>query len=156
MSYHEYNTNSSQKQPHIVDWLLAILQVVNASGRLAPQKAIQKRLQELVDTYGSDTVWEGLRQLSMTFGIGNVPYAELQFQSHPDLPSLLQTEESAEKINQWFQEKAPIVSQAHKLFSGLAKLTPPSPATKFAEGGVTAKQRRILGEVYQILAGGTK
>ncbi|GAI71251.1 unnamed protein product [marine sediment metagenome] len=156
MSQNNYPTNPEEKQPHIVDWLLAILQVVNASGRLAPQKAIQKRQQELVDTYDSDTLWEGVKQASMTFGIGDVPYAETLFRSHPNLPDLLQTEESAKKVNDWFEGKSAMVSQAHQLFCGLGKLVPSSTTTKFTEGGVTAKQRRILGEVHQILAGGTK
>lgn len=152
MSYSQDTTDPSEKEcSDIMTWLLAILEIVNSGGRLAPQKAIQKQLQELVDTYGSNTVWEGIKQSSMTFGIGDAPYAEALFRSHPNLPSLLQTEETAKKINQWFEQKSAIVRQAHQLFSGLGKLVPPRTTSKFAEGEVTPEQREILGKVSQIL-----
>lgn len=140
-----------REYPSIMSWLLAIAEVLNSGGRLAPQKAIQKQLQELVDTYGSDAVWQVIKQFSMTLGIGDAPYAEAQFRSHPDLPNLLQTEESAKKINHWFQEKSAIVSQAHQLLCGLSKLVPPNTTSKFAKGEFTPEQREVLGQVFQIL-----
>jgi len=150
---HSQDTIASpdREYPSIMSWLLAIAEVLNSGGRLAPQKAIQKQLQELVDTYGSDAIWQMIKQFSMTLGIGDAPYAEAQFRSHPDLPNLLQTEESAKKISHWFQEKSAIVSQAHQLLCGLGKLVPPSTTSRFAEGGVTFEHQKLLGEVFQIL-----
>lgn len=40
---------SERECPDIMPWFLAIAEVVNAGGKLAPQKAVQKLLQELVD-----------------------------------------------------------------------------------------------------------
>lgn len=150
---HSQDTIASpdREYPSIMSWLLAIAEVLNSGGRLAPQKAIQKQLQELVDTYGSDAVWQVIKQFSMTLGIGDAPYAEAQFRSHPDLPNLLQTEESAKKINHWFQEKSAIVSQAHQLLCGLSKLVPPNTTSKFTKGEFIPEQREVLGQVFQIL-----
>lgn len=153
MSYLLSTTNSPQeKHRDIMHWLLAILEVVNAGGRLAPQKAIQKQLQELVDTYGSDAVWQGIKQFSMIFSIANASGVEVLFHSHPDLPSLLKTEEAAQRaLSRWFEENSAIVRQAHQLFYGLVKLVPPSTTNKFAKGEATPEQREILGKVSQIL-----
>ena len=40
---------SERECPAIMPWFLAIAEVVNAGGKLAPQKAVQKLLQELAD-----------------------------------------------------------------------------------------------------------
>ena len=143
---------SPQKESHdIMHWLLAISEVVNAGSRLAPQKATQKRLQEMVNTYGAENVWETIKQVSTILSIGNAPYAETQFRSYPNLPAILQTEESAKKINQWFKENSAIVDDFHRLFCGLGKLVVPTITNKFAKGETTPEQKEILGKVSQIL-----
>lgn len=156
MSSSEITTVSPQEQPHdIMHWLLAILEVVNTGGRLAPQKAIQKLLQELVDNYGSERVWEGIKQFSMTFGIADASGVEALFRSQPDLPSVLKTEEAAQTaLSQWFEKNSAKVGQAHQLFYGLGKLVPPTTTTKFAKGEATPEQKEILGKVSQILEKG--
>jgi len=145
-------TDSSQeRQGDIMHWLLAILQVVNAGGRLAPHKAIQKQVQELVDTYGSDRVWEAIKQFSTTFDMADASIVEVLFHRYPELPSVLKSEEGQTALSQWFEQNLAIVSQTHQLFYGLAKLVPPSTTTRFAQGEVTLEQREVLGKVSQIL-----
>ena len=136
----------------IMIWLLAIAEVVNSGGRLAPEKATQKLLKEWLDTYGPETCWRGIKHFSKTFGMADALAVEALFQSHPDLPSLLRNEEGAKKaLSQWFEDNSEKVHQAHQLLCGLGKLVPPSTATKFAEGEVTYEHKEILGKVSQIL-----
>ena len=141
-----------REYPDIVSWLLAIAEVVNTGSRLAPQKAFQKQLQELIDIYGSERVWEGIKQLSLTFGLADALTVEALFQSHPDLPSLLRNKEEAKRaLSQWFERNSARVGQARQLFYGLGKLVPHSTTSKFAVGEVTPEHKEILGEVFQIL-----
>lgn len=145
-------TSEATQPSGIMYWLLAILQVVNTSGKLAPQKAFQKLSQELVDSYGPLRVWEGIKQLSLTFGLADVLTVEALFQSHPDLPSILRNEERAKKaLSKWFEDNSEKVYKAHQLFCGLGKLVPQGTTSKFVEGGVTSEQQKILGEAFLIL-----
>jgi len=141
-----------REYPSIMPWLLAITEVVNSGGRLAPQKVTRKLLKEWVDTYGPETCWQGIKHFSKTFGMADALAVEALFQKHPDLPILLRNEEEAKKaLSQWFEKNSTIVSQAHQLSYGLGKLVPPSTTSKFAEGEATPEQREILGRVSQIL-----
>lgn len=109
----------------IMRWLLAILQVVNASGKLAPEKAIMKALQELINTYGAEKVWEGIKQLSLMFGIADASSIEALFNSHPDLPELLKTDHEARKaLDGWFEQHSPLVTRFHKISSAMLRLNP--------------------------------
>lgn len=139
-------------QPHnIMYWLLAILDVANAGGKLAPQRATHKLLKELVDAYGAERVWEGIKQFSMTFGISDPVAVEGLFRIYPDLPSLLKAEEGQGALARWFKKNSPTLHQARQAFHGLAKLVPPSTTSKFTEGEVTLEGRGILRKVAQIL-----
>lgn len=152
MSHPQVNTDSPRKHPqHILYWLLAIVDVVNAGGRLAPQRATHKLLKESVDACGAERVWEGIKQFSMTFGIGDPVGVEGLFRSWPDLPSLLKAEEGQRALAQWFEKNSPTLCQAHQAFHGLVKLVPPRTTSKFAEVQASHEQRKIWSGVSQIL-----
>jgi hypothetical protein len=106
-------------------WLLAILQVVNAGGKLAPEKATMKAQQELINTYGAEKVWEGIKQLSLMFGIASASSTEALFNGRPDLPELLKTNPEARKaLNDWFEEHSALVTQFHKISLAVLRLSP--------------------------------
>ena len=153
MSHSQDATAPSEREcSDIMPWLLDIVEVVNSGGRLAPQKATQKLLKEWVDTYGAETCWRGIKHFSQTFGMADTLAVEALFQSHTDLPSLLRNEDEAKRaLSQWFEDNSARVGQARQLFYGLGKLVPHSTTNKFAEGEVTSQQRKILGQVFQIL-----
>jgi hypothetical protein len=152
VSYLQTTTNFPQEQPcDIMHWLLAVLQIVNAGGRLAPQKAIEKLFRELVDNFGADRVWEGIKQFSMIFGISDPVGVEGLFQSYPNLSSFLKSEEGQIALDQWFEKNSPTLRQAHQAFHELAKFVPTSTASRFTEGEVTLEGRGILRKVAQIL-----
>ena len=56
-------TAESAQPDGIMQWLIAISKVANADSRLTPNKATQKRLQELIETHGPENVWEGINNL---------------------------------------------------------------------------------------------
>ena len=153
MFYSQDTADPSEKKcSDIMTWLLAILEVVNSDGKLAPQKAIQKLLEEWVDNYGPETCWRGIKHFSKNFRMADDLSVEALFQSHPDLPSILQNEERAKKaFSQWLEDNSEKVYQAHQLLCGLGKLVPRGTISKFAEGGVTPEQQEILGETFLIL-----
>jgi hypothetical protein len=118
-------TAESAQPRDIMDWLLAILQVVNEGGKLAPEKAITKGLQELVNTYGAERFWEGVKQLSLMFGVADAPGIEALFQSHPDLPEFLKIDQEAHKaLDHWFEQHSEFVTGFHKIASSIFRLTP--------------------------------
>jgi hypothetical protein len=121
----EQATAGAVEPTGIVDWLLAILQVVNAGGKLAPEKAVTKALHGLINTYGAERVWEGIKQLSLTFRIADVSSAEALFHNHPDLPELLKRDQEARKaLNGWFAQHSALVTRFHKISSGMLRLSP--------------------------------
>jgi len=106
-------------------WLLAILQEVNAGGKLAPEKVIMKALEELINTYGAGKVWEEIKQLSLMFGIAGASSTEALFISRPDLPELLKTDREARKVlNDWFEEHSALVTRFHKISLAVLRLSP--------------------------------
>lgn len=109
----------------IMRWLLAILHVVNAGGKLAPEKAIMKALKELINTYGAEKVWEGIKQLSLMFGIAGASSTEALFNSRPDLPEFLKTDREARKaLNDWFEEHSALLTQFRKISLAVLRLSP--------------------------------
>ena len=107
----------------IIHWLLQILQVVNTGGKLAPEKAISKLLNKLINTYGHERVWEGVKQLSLTFRVGDALRVEALFHAHPDLPELLKTDHEAHKaLNGWFETHPADVTRFHKISSTVLML----------------------------------
>ena len=109
----------------IMHWLLAISNIVNADSKLAPNKAIQRRLQELIETYGADKVWEAVKQYSIAIGMSNAPFVEALFQSCPDLPELIKTVEATlEALNQWFEQNAAVVTRFHKVSTAALRASP--------------------------------
>ena len=109
----------------IMQWLLAISKIVNADSRLEPDKAVQKRLQELIETYGSEKVWEATKQFSMALGMPTALFVEALFQGYPDLPDSLKTEKAAhEALNQWFEQNSALVTWSHKVSTAALRASP--------------------------------
>ena len=70
----------------IISWLQEIAKTVNADNKLAPNKAIQKRIQNMIEVYGSERIWEGLKQLSTIFGMTDTSIVEALYENYPNLP----------------------------------------------------------------------
>ncbi len=81
-------TLESTQPDGIMQWLIAISEVVNADSRLTPNKATQKRLQELIETYGPEKVWEGIKQFAIAIGMTNASFVEALFRIYPELSRL--------------------------------------------------------------------
>lgn len=109
----------------IMDWLLAMLQLVNADSKLAPPKATQKRAKELIDAYGPDSVWQMIKAWALTFNISNPSVAEELFQKRPDLPHVIKTDEACQAaLGQWFAQNRGLVALVHKISSTVLKAKP--------------------------------
>lgn len=146
-----YHSLPGQGIPSIMSWLLAIVEVLNSGGRLAPQKATQKLLEEWVDMYGSETCWQGIKHFSKTFGMADALGVEALFQSCLHLPNLLKTEEGQRVLRQWFNDNSAKVDQACRLLHVLGKLVPTTMTSEFAQGETSSEQRKIWCRVSQIL-----
>jgi hypothetical protein len=118
-------TLESTQPDGIMQWLIAISKVVNVDSRLTPNKATQKRLQELIETYGPEKVWEGIKQFAIAIGMTNASFVEALFRSYPDLPELLKTEEAAhEALSQWFEQNSALVTRFHKVSTAALRASP--------------------------------
>jgi hypothetical protein len=106
-------------------WLLAILKKINADNRLAPDKAVQKRLQELIETYGPEKVWEAIKRYSMALGMPNASFMETLFQNYPELPDLFDTDNTLnEALNQWLDQNTEAVTRFRKTSSVMLRANP--------------------------------
>ena len=115
----------STQPSSIMHWLIATLQVVNAGGKLAPEKAITKASLELINIYGAQRVWEEVKQLSLMFRIADISSTEALFHSHPDLPELLKTDhEACKALDEWFEQHSELATQFHKMSSAILRLSP--------------------------------
>lgn len=114
------------KQPNdIMQWLIAVSNVVNADSKLSPNKAIQLRLQELIDTHGSDKVWEGMKQLSTIFGITNASFIEGLFHHCPALPELIKKDVSLRcALERWFEQNSDPVNRFQKVATASLRANP--------------------------------
>ena len=118
-------TAESAQPDDIMQWLIAISKVANADSRLTPNKATQKRLQELIETHGPENVWEGIKQFAIAIGMTNASFVEALFRSYPDLPELLKTEEAAhEALSQWFEQNSALVTRFHKVSTAALRASP--------------------------------
>ena len=118
-------TVESTQPDGIMQWLIAISKVVNADSRLTPNEATQKRLQELIETYGKEEVWNGIKQFSIALGMTNASFVEELFRSYPDLPASLKAEESAhEALNRWFEQNSALVTRFHKVSTAALRANP--------------------------------
>ena len=116
----------SQDGAHdMMQWVSAMVEKVNQTSRLAPNRAIQKRLQEMINTYGSARLWEAIKQYSTTLGMTNASFMEQLFYKCPDLPDLFETDKALpEALNQWFEHNAEDVTRFHKVFSAMLRANP--------------------------------
>lgn len=109
----------------IMQWIIAIVEKVNQDGKLAPNKAIQKRMQETLDIYGSDKVWEAVKHFSINLGSNKALLMEELFQKFPDFPNLFETDNTVlPALNQWFKYHSVEVNRFHRVASAILRANP--------------------------------
>ncbi|BAZ97296.1 MAG: hypothetical protein AMXMBFR85_07920 [Dehalococcoides mccartyi] len=116
---------SQSQTGDIMHWILAIIEKVNQDGKLAPNKAVQLRMQETIGIYGSAKVWEAIKQFSINLGSNKALLMEELFQKYPDFPDLFDTDKTfPSALNQWFEHHSIEVNRFHRVASAILKANP--------------------------------
>jgi hypothetical protein len=116
---------SQDQTGDIMKWILAIVEKVNQDSKLASNKAIQKRMQEIIDIYGSTKVWEAIKQFSINLGSNKALLMEELFHKYPDFPDLFETDKTVPPaLNQWFEHHSVEVNRFHRVTSAMLKANP--------------------------------
>jgi hypothetical protein len=109
----------------MMQWLFAMANKINETDKLAPNKAIQKRLQEMINIYGSTRLWEAIKQFSTTLGMNNASFMEDLFHKCPELPDLFETDKTLPPaLNQWFEHHSVEVNRFHRVTSAILRANP--------------------------------
>ncbi len=109
----------------IMQWILAIVEKVNQDGKLAPNKAVQLRMQETIDIFGSAKVWEAIKQYSINLGSNKALLMEDLFQKCPDFPNLFDKDKTfPSALNQWFEHHSVEVNRFHRVASAILRANP--------------------------------
>ncbi len=125
MSIQGTETQSRDQTGDIMQWILAIVEKVNQDSKLAPNKAIQKRMQETIDIYGSTKVWEAIKQFSINLGTNNALFMEDLFHKCPDFPDLFETDKTLPPaLNQWFEHHSVEVNRFYRVTSAILRANP--------------------------------
>ena len=119
------NSQISTEPGGIISWLQEISKTVNADNKLAPNKAIQKRIQNMIEVYGAERIWEGIKQLSMVFDISDTSIVEALYDNYPDLPSLIKKEGvTREALSQWCEQNTSLVTKFRETSSAALRANP--------------------------------
>lgn len=106
-------------------WILAIVEKINQDSKLAPNKAVQLRMQETIDIYGSAKVWEAIKQFSTNLGSNKALLMEELFLKCPDFPDLFETDKTVRPaLTQWFEHHSVEVNRFHRVASAILKANP--------------------------------
>lgn len=106
-------TISSPEKPHNMDeWLLDVLNVIIAGGKVEPQKVLIERAREMLATFG----WQSIKRLLKERGIEYPDDVERVAIACPNLPELLRTDTGREAILDYpKQHPKEIASFHHKI-----------------------------------------
>ena len=122
---HAQATVESTQPSGIMQWLIAISKIVNADNKLAPNKAIQKRIQNMIEVHGAEKIWEGIKQLSRTFDITDTSIIEALYENYPDLPSLIKKDEVAyEALSRWCEQNTVLVTKFRETSTAVLRANP--------------------------------
>ena len=125
MSIQGTEIQSRDQTGDIMQWTFAIVEKVNQDSKLAPNKAIQKRIQETIDIYGSAKVWETIKQFSINLGSNKASLMEELFHKCPNLPDLFETDKSIPSaLNQWFKHHSVEVNRFQRVTSAMLRANP--------------------------------
>ena len=118
-------STESAKPRDIISWLQEISKIVNADNKLAPNKAIQKRVQNMIEVHGAEKIWEGIKQLSRIFDITDTSIIEALYENYPDLPSLIKKDEVAyEALSRWCEQNTVLVTKFRETSTAVLRANP--------------------------------
>lgn len=124
MTNSQVSTESAEPRG-IISWLQEIAKTINADNKLAPNKAIQKRIQNMIEVYGAERIWEGIKQLSRIFDMTDTSIVEALFENYPDLPDLIKKEEVAhEALSRWCEQNTSLVTKFRETSTAALRANP--------------------------------
>ena len=119
------NSQVSSKPGGIISWLQEVSKTVNADNKLAPNKAIQKRIENMIEVHGAEKIWEGVEQLSRTFDMTNPSIVEALYENYPELPGLMKKEEVLkEAFNHWCEQNSGLITKFREASTAALRANP--------------------------------
>jgi len=119
------NSQVSSKPGGIISWLQEVSKTVNADNKLAPNKAIQKRIENMIEVHGAEKIWEGVEQLSRTFDMMDSSRVEALYENYPELPDLIKKEEVLkEAFNRWCEQNSGLITKFRETSTAVLKANP--------------------------------
>lgn len=116
---------SQNQTGDIMKWILAIVEKVNQDSRLAPNKAILKRMQETIDIYGSAKIWEVIKQFSINIGSNKAMLMEELFHQCPNFPDLFETDKTIPlALKQWYEHHSVEANRFQRVTSAILRANP--------------------------------
>ena len=83
------------------------------------------RIQNMIEVYGSERIWEGLKQLSTIFGMTDTSIVEALYENYPNLPGLIKKEEVAhEALSQWYEQNTVLVTKFRETSTAVLRANP--------------------------------
>ena len=118
-------TTESAKPGDLISWLQEISKIVNADNKLAPNKAIQKRIQNMIELHGTERIWEGIKQLSRIFDMTNTSIVEALYENYPELPDLIKKEEVLkEAFDHWCEQNSGLITKFREASTAALRANP--------------------------------
>ncbi|MFA5316486.1 MAG: hypothetical protein WC369_03600 [Dehalococcoidales bacterium] len=119
------NSQVSPKSVGIISWLQEVSKTVNADNKLAPNKAIQKRIENMIEVHGAEKIWEGVEQISMTFDMTNPSIVEALYENYPELPGLIKKEAVfKEAFNRWCEQNSGLITKFRETSTAILRANP--------------------------------
>lgn len=119
------NSQVPSKPEGIISWLQEISKTVNADNKLAPNKAIQKRIENMIEVNGAERIWEGVEQLSKSFDMTNPSIVEALYENYPELPDLMKKEEILrEAFDRWCEQNSGFITKFRETSTAVLRANP--------------------------------
>ena len=112
-------------------WFLGVLTSVNVGGRLGPQVASRRRMEDFLEQVGG----EGVLKLAALFKIGNAELVSRLATARPDMGEWLAGDEPQKALDRYFAERSEVFGPCRRFVARCLSLPEGNVKVSFAEPG---------------------